>query len=413
MKRRRILELAVPGSVGLAGCASLRSSDSLDSAAENEDSESPSTDATASPQETPNTTFVHPDGAASNRGTRDEPLGSIQDALQEAKPGDTVHALPGRYHEVVKTVRPGKPDKPITITGPPDAVFIGGDETDNPEPLKIRHSHVQITGLTSDGLQNPNQPDNISSYARANITINPISRVSGDERPPTVSNVTITPHAVGNTLGPCIHLFFAETVEVGEFELIGPAGVAHFVFDEPGHDGEIVYIGTASRGWDQRWNGHVDRTRDVHLHHIDASAGHKHAELADAKLGTENVLVEYCTSVGSVGGQPAIHLGGKDGVARWNRIEESESVGILIGNWGGTDDRVPNGATENAVYGNRIRDSGVRSIAITDEVSAADQSHICGNDVQKGGPNQPEEACPEEVPDGNGVGHTGGDSPWK
>lgn len=413
MKRRRILELAALGSAGIAGCTGRRSNESPDTAAETEGTDDSPTDTTEAPQETPNTIFVHPDGAASNLGSRDDPVGSIQDALDAAEPGDTVHALPGRYHEVVKTVRPGEPDNPITITGPPDAVFIGGDETDKPEPLKIRHSHVQITGLTFDGLQNPNQPDDISSYARANITIDPVSRVSGDEQPPTVSDVTITPHAVGNTLGNCIHLFFAETVEVGEFELIGPSGVAHFVFDEPGHDGEIVYIGTASRGWEQRWNGYVDRTRNVHLHHIDASAGHKHAELADAKQGTENVLVEYCTSVDSVGGQPGIHLGGKGGVARWNKIEGSESVGIMIGNWGATDERVPDAATENAVYGNHVRGSGQRSIGITDEVSAADQGHICGNDVQKGGVSQSEEACPAEVPAGNGVGHTGGDSPWK
>jgi len=349
MNRRRFLHVVSLGSVGLAGCASRRSNETPDTPTEAGKTSTEPTRSTEPPREHPDTIFVHPDGTASNPGTRDAPLGTLQGALDVAEPGETVHALPGRYHEVVETVRAGEPENPITNTGPPDAVFIGGNETDKPEPLKIRHSHVQITGLTFDGLQNPDRPDDMSSYARANITVDPISRVEGDERPPTVSHVRITPHAVGNTLGNCIHLFFAEHVEVGEFELIGPAGVAHFVFDEPGHDGEIVYIGTASKGWEKRWGGHVDRTRDVHLHHIDASAGHKHAELADAKPGTENVLIEYCTSVNSVSGQPAIHLGGTEGVARWNRIEDSESVGIMIGNWGATDERVPDAATENAM----------------------------------------------------------------
>jgi hypothetical protein len=201
------------------------------------------------------------------------------------EPGQTIHALPGRYHEVVRTVRPGEPNKPITITGPPDAVFIGGDQTPKPEPMEIMHSHYRITGLTFDGLQDPSRSDELSSYAKANVSVDPIGRVSGDEKPPTVRDVVIKPHAVGNTRGNCIHVFFGDRIEVGEFKVHGPAGVSHFVFDEPGHDGEIVYIGTAEHGWYDRWNGHVDRTKNVHVHHIDNSAGYPHAEIADAKAG--------------------------------------------------------------------------------------------------------------------------------
>jgi hypothetical protein len=61
--------------------------------------------------------------------------------------------------ERVETVRPGTPEQLIVLTGPPEAVFVGSDETPLPEPLKIFHSHIHILGLTFDGLQNPDKPD--------------------------------------------------------------------------------------------------------------------------------------------------------------------------------------------------------------------------------------------------------------
>lgn len=355
--------------------------------------------------------YVAPDGATSGSGSREDPLRSIQHALEFAEPGETVHLLPGRYRERVATVRAGGPDAPITITGPPDAVYVGGGQSADPEPMKIRHSHVHVTGLTFDGLQNPDSPDDPDAYARSNLTVDPISRWHRDGPPPTVRDVKLLPHAVGNTLGPCMHVFFGENIEVGECRLLGPAGVAHFRFDQPGHDGEIVYIGTSQGGWEGRWNGHVDRTRNVHVHHIDASAGHPHAELADAKPGTEDVLIEYCTSAGSVGGQPGIHLGGTDGVARWNRIEDSESDGITVGNWGAESDATPDAATGSAVYGNHISGSEQKALRFTPDTSPDEQRVLCGNEVEAPADDDPTKTCPADLPSGDGVGHTGGDSP--
>lgn len=251
MNRRRFLQVATLGAGGLAGCAG---------GADTTRTPGPSpTGTTTAPRGDPDTIHVNPAGHPSNQGTVDAPLATIQGALEEAMPGETVQVRPGRYHEVVRTVRPGRPDDPITVTGPPEAVYVGGDETPKPEPFEIMHSHVRVTGLTFDGLQDPDDPDDIDSYAKANLSVDPIGRVEGDETPPIVSDVVLKPHAVGNTLGNCMHVFMADGVEVGECRVHGPAGVAHFVFDEPGHDGEFVYIGTAPHGWEDRWNGHVDR----------------------------------------------------------------------------------------------------------------------------------------------------------
>lgn len=419
--RRRFLEVASLSSAVLAGCTGTDDSgDSTptDTAITTPETEPPTPIDTASPtasptpRDHPDVIFVSPGGRDSNDGTVEAPLSSIQAGLERAQAGQTVHALPGRYHELVRTVRPGEPGKPITITGPPDAVFVGGDQTPNPEPMEIMHSHVHVTGLTFDGLQYPDRSDELSSYAKANVSVDPIGRVEEGEEPPYVSDVVISPHAVGNTRGNCIHVFFGDGVEVGEFRHAGPSGVAHFVFDEPGHDGEIVYIGTAPHGWEDRWGGRIDRTRNVHVHHIDASAGHKHAELADAKVGTEDVMVEYCTSVDTFSKQPAIHLGGENGIARWNRIEGANRNSITVGNWGSEYDEIPEAATGNAVYGNHISGSGGRSIHLTPEVDPDANGPFCGNTVEQPSPVDVERACPDDVPSGDGVGHTGGNSPW-
>lgn len=408
MRRRRYLKLGAAAVATTAGCAGNPS--------EAATSVGTSAGSTTS-RERPDTIFVSPSGSADGSGTKGEPLASIQGALERAHPGTTVHVLPGEYREFVKTIRGGTPEKPIEITGPPDAVYRGGQHPHpkkeaGARPMLLRHSHVHLTGLSFDGLYNPEKPDTLASYASQNVVVDSLTRVGAGGLPPKIRDVKVKPHTVGNTKGPCVHVFHSEDVEVGEFEVIGPAGVAHFVFANPGHDGEVVYIGTVGNGWRRRYGGHVGRPNNIHVHHIDNSAGYKHAEIADAKAGTSNVLIEYCTSVGNVSGQPAIHLGGVTGVARWNRVVSAERDGVVIGNHGTTYEQVSDAATKNAVYGNRIRKSGKNAIHITPDTTLKAQEYVCGNDIGTTGDGNPEKSCPAGVPTGDGVGHTGGQSPW-
>lgn len=444
MNRRTYLKSIAIGSPLIAGCAS---EPAPSTTTEKTGSSTPKTtlasthtltksptesgEKTDTPREDPNTIFVDSDhGSNDNRGTRDAPLGTIQEGLNRAHPGQTVYVLPGRYTDITKTVRNGASGEPITLTGPPDAVFHGGDgsgegeQAENFDPIEINHSHIHITGLTLDGLLDRENPDVLESYARANVQIMP--KYDGDGKPPLLNDIKVKPHAVGNTRGNCVHVFSAENVEVGEFELIGPAGIDHFVWEQPGHDGEVVYIGSAPNGWRKHFNEHVDRTRNVHVHHIDASAGYVHSEIADAKIGTTNVLIEYCTSVGAVsdrqtGGGAGLHLGGEFGVARWNVITRSSPMGIFVGNWGEPDERVPEAGTNNAVYGNRVEESfekftavnsEVKDIALSVEISEEDMIHYCGNEFDGSVDGNPGKPCPEGIPTRDGIGHLGGESPW-
>lgn len=445
MDRRRFLKFVAGSTPFIAGCASNPGEEPPTELPT--DVHTPTATFTASPTDpatttdaaepsstsraNPDTIFVDGDGGDDgNEGSRDAPLETIQAGLNRAHPGQTVYVLPGRYTSITKTVRDGAPGDPITITGPPEAVFHGGDgsegdeQAENFDPFEIYHSHIHITGLTFDGLMDRDNPDVLESYARANVMMRP--EYDGEGKPPRLNDIKVKPHAVGNTRGNCVHVFSSENVEVGEFKVIGPAGIDHFVWDQPGHDGEIVYIGAAPHGWDDLFNGHVDRTRNVHVHHIDATAGHVHSEIADAKLGTENILIEYCTTVGAVsdpqtGGGTGLHIGGENSIARWNVIKRSSPTGIFVGNWGEPDERVPNAGTNNSVYGNRVEgtfekftevNSDVKDIAISRELSEDDFTYYCGNAFDGDVDGDPGKPCPDDVPTTDGIGHLGGDSPW-
>lgn len=446
MRRRAFLSLLAAGTGTGAGCSSL------------EDPATPTSgtrpsSATASPRERPDTHFVAPDGRDTAPGTRERPLQSIQEGFERAHPGETIHALPGRYRERVGTVRAGAPAEPIVLTGPPEAVFVGGDETPRPEPLKILHSHVHVLGLTFDGLQNPEEPEKVSkdspggsSYAGGNIQVNPFSRDGRDEFPGYVRDVRVTPHAVGNVLGAMVNVFFAHDVEIGEFRVLGPGGLQHLKGDREGHNGEVVYLGTPP----DKFGGSgttvsgatVDESSDIHVHHVLNDEGHPHAELVDVKAGCSDVTIEYCTDRGGAAryvlpghdptSEAAFHLGGDDTTLRWCIVEGSHGQAVEIGSWGAANpedfeenkgfplpEAVRDAGRNNAVYGNRFLDHAGLAVrypradgTIPEEFGPSAQRAVCGNHVDGETDGTPTEHCPDSLPDTDTIGHLGGDSPY-
>lgn len=245
--------------------------------------------------------YVGPEGADENPGTKQSSLDSIQYALKRAKPGDTTQAQPGRYtpRGGVQTVRVGTAENPITITGPLDAVFNADG------PFEINHNHVHIRGLSFDGLHRPGSPDDPDSYSESILQINEsfFERInSGAHSPESVSeenylrDIVVKPHTVGNCRADFIKVHWSKNVEIGEFKVIGLAGMKYLKGDATGHNGEVVYFGNAA---DKSYP--VDATHDIHIHHIDNSEGHPRTELVDAKSGCYNVLIKYCTDAGGAG----------------------------------------------------------------------------------------------------------------
>lgn len=74
---------------------------------------------------------------------------TIQHALEKAAPGDTINLASGTYKQDLRTLRSGTQEKPITITGPEDAVMKGAGGA---RIIEINHSYITLTGFTVDGF---------------------------------------------------------------------------------------------------------------------------------------------------------------------------------------------------------------------------------------------------------------------
>lgn len=401
---------------------------------------------TDAPQENTKTWFVGPDGLDTNPGTRDEPLETIQAGLRQARPGDTVFVLPGEYFQDFQPIRDGTPDAPIEITGPRDAVIHGAGSRSDGIVVFNTHSHIHITGLTFDGLWRPDEPNDPNSYRDYLIW----TRAKTSEY---LTDVKIKPHAVGNARYSFIDFNMTNNVEVGEFEVIGPAGASYVVGDAVDHEGEIVYVGSppveARNLQEDGILDGADTSHNYHIHHIDNSAGYAHSELVNTKAGTYDVLVEYCTDGG--GGyvtdeatNASVAIAGHDSTVRWNDLQGSPlpdeaklpTHGVSI------DSGVPEYCTRedgpqqcvgfgNAIYGNQIKnfDDSTEKLTghavffegiwvnewrddVAPNVGPDDQKALCGNEYNGPTHSNPASSCSDEIPDGDGIGHTGGASPW-
>lgn len=425
--RRRFLRRGgVLAVAGVAGCTGRDAADTPGPGSNDEETK----------REHPNTIFVDTDGGQTASGTADDPLDSIQAALSAAAPGDTIHAKPGEYtsHVEIRDGEGGESGDPITITGPTDAVLKGGVDDRSP-PMRIESSHVHLKGMSIDGLIDPDHPDDPMSYA-----LSPLVHI----RPPRDSDeyledLVIAPHVMGNAYAHMVVAQRTRDAEIGPFRVTGLAG-ANYVLDEDAtekHVGEIVYLGTPPSAYEKDhypWE-EIDQTREIHVHHIDNSEGHPHSELVNTKLGTRNVLVEYCTDGGgSQNAEPwpeaSIRFQGQDATLRWNDLRDGLENGvILVGGGRGWlreryEERLGDEAewpvdpeaigTGHKVYGNRI--SGFGGTAMKLQHSAPDDNLICANEISGNilTHNQEEyrqkESCPARLPDSDGLGHTGGDT---
>jgi hypothetical protein len=437
MDRRRFLALGATGLGVVAGCAGRAETDTESGSGgtatssqtsrpteRSGETDSPTDSPTDTPRENPDTVFVDAEaGEAGAPGTADRPLDSIQRALERAEPGETVYARPGVYRELVRPSHGGEPGAPITLTGPPDAVLESHPDVYN--VVLIRHSHVHVTGLTIDGLENPDAPDDVDSYSDAQLV---------QARPPTstdeyLEDVVVAPHRIGNSQKSLVSLERTRNAEVGPFRVVGPAGTKYLLTDRAGHNGEIVYVGTSPSNLGTEWHPwtEYDQTSGIRVHHIDNSGGHGHSELVNTKLGTHDVTVEYCTDGGgsrNTEDSPAaaVRLQSFGATVRWCHLADGHGHGVEIASYKARDaqERTDDpseierrGGTDNAVYGNRIRGFDGKALAFeVDSQTQADQRHVCGNEYDGPTDGDPDADCDGAVPAGDGVGHTGGDSPW-
>lgn len=378
------------------------------------------------PTEGPRTIHVEA-GASSWRadGTADAPMPTISSALERATPGDTVAVAPGEYRESIAPTRGGLPGEPITITGPPDAVVRASD--DAYYPVLLQTSHVHLTGLSVDGLKDPDDPEELDAYAPSSLVqVRPVADT--DEY---VEDLVIAPHRIGNGRAALVNVERARNVEIGPFRVSGPAGTAYLLTDRQEHNGEVVYLGTSptnlgshSHPWTE-----YDRTSDVLVHHVDNAAGHHHSELVNTKLGTHDVTIEYCTDGGgSRNTEPwppaSVRFQSYAATVRWCDLRDGDGYGVEVAAYyadqrqrevdeADLTEAERRGGTDHSIYGNRV--TGFEAGAFAFPASPVGQTpavqrRFCGNDFEGSSPGDPGKSCGNDVPTGDGVGHTGGSS---
>lgn len=304
------------------------------------------------------TYYVNPGGGKVN---------SIQKAIDLAEPGDFIYLSAGIYYEDIQTKKDGKPNLPITITGPRDAVVVGRGKG---RVFEINHSYINLKGFTIDGQ--------FGAGTKASDFRDKLLYISGKQPKKGVTGLKVTEMAIQNAGGECVRLrYFAQNNEIGG-NTIRNCGIYDFRFSKKGKNGEGVYIGTAPEQLKDEKNPTDDKDESsnnwIHNNLINTQGN----ECVDIKESSEENLVESnsCT------GQKDPDSGGMDSrgnsnTFRNNNIFGNAGAGVRLGG-----DRKNDGINNN-VYSNSIKGNSKGGI----KFEKIPQGKICGNTMSanKGG----------------------------
>lgn len=426
MNRRGVLAAGLAAVTSLAGCSTSQN-DTSTSPTPGDPTATESASQTATAESKPETLVVSPNGADSNPGTSDAPIGSIQEALDRAEAGTTISLTSGVHTQgdpdrpVGITRRGGTPDNPIRIVGPRDAVVRGPETKLVSKPLfHITHSHVHLSGMTLDGLTKPGRSEDHRWYRRKLVDVSPPSWQ--DTYPDYLTDVKVMPRAAGNARGKLISSYRTNNLEIGGFEVIGPAGVEYYLGDADGYVlGAIVSLGRSSNNFGTShypWEG-PDESHNIHVHHILQQNDHAHTELVKFHAGNYDATVEYCTDTGGMT-RSAIRLAAGQSTVRWCILSNSPRNGVSVAVPAMKENdayeafsvipesRFP--ARNNAIHGNKLAGNADGGIGYSApewfETGPGYQRVICGNDTGDGS----EPPCSNDVPSGDGTGYSGGET---
>lgn len=347
-------------------------------------------------------------------GTEIAPFNHVQHALNVAEPGDTIWLKSGEYQQQFNTGGAGEPENPITLTGPQDAVVRASEPGET--MFSILHSHVHVTGLTFDGLVDPDRKwETEDAWADDILVTGPGPRYEDGVN--YIEDVVFEPHAVRNSAGGFVVIRRTRDSSFGDFEVTGPAGGAfHPDMSDPieGHWANIFQVGTSPKTIEKYmpWDS-LDRSRNIRIHNVDNSAGYHHSVFAIVQVGAEEITVEYCTDRNSGNensGQeqmPAVDIGGNNCVVRGNDLGDCRQ-GIVFGAWAPNDMATEsNWARNNDVYRNRLQTVS-RDAFVFDESSPEVQRTLCANrliGIDESEYSYATGDCGGDVPAVDGIGH--------
>lgn len=304
------------------------------------------------------------------------PKDSIQDALGEAQPGDTVVLGDGEYAQDFKSVRSGTPEKRITITGSRKAIVHGKSES---RMIQINHSYITLDGFTASGKNNDgSKMEDFVDKCIYIIGTNPPEaiRENGAEYESSLDGMIVSNMHITECGGECLRLrSFITNAEVVGNKIEG-CGRHDFAFQSTSVNGEAIYVGTSSNQWDDGKNSKAgpDLSKYIWIHEneIDSQGN----ECVDVKEGTTDVLVEY--NVCSDQRDPnsaCLDSRTDDIIFRYNEIVNCDGAGVRVG--GHQIDGKTYGLN-NEVYGNIFSDTTQSSV----KIETGDDHNLCENECK-------------------------------
>jgi hypothetical protein len=306
--------------------------------------------------------FVNPSGSDDNDGlTPDTPFETIQHALDVAQPSDTIHLAPATFEQNVVTVRDGRPDAPITITGTSESIINGSE---GERIFQVFHDYITLQGFTIDGRRSDNNEDSREGYW------NKLLYIVGQEPQSGVIGLRLLNMNFRNAGGECVRLrYFVQYSEIA-YSTFKNCGIYDFRLDNGGKVGEGIYVGTSSEQWEENPTNEPDATAYnwIHHNHFETYGN----ECVEMKEGTHDNIVEYniCTQQQD---DDSAGIGSRgNNLIRYNEIYENRGAGIRLG--GHEVDGTQYGGI-NYVYGNFIYDNQEGGI----KVEVEQKGIICGN----------------------------------
>lgn len=311
------------------------------------------------------------------------PRDSIQAALDQAQPGDTLVLGAGTYAQDMVSVRDGQPGAPITITGPREAVLNGRDSG---RIIEINHAYIALDGFTVDGARG-------SAHSEKLIYV--LNRRAGAP----LLGLKITNMAIRNAGGECIRLrYLVQRAEIAG-NAVGPCGLNDFpggVWAGGSKNGEGLYMGTAPEqlGDGKNPDSRPDETSDNWVHHNAFNT--QGNECVDIKEHASRNLVEHNDCTGQRDPDSAgFDARGSGNIFRLNRSYYNAGAGVRLGGDGASD------GTTNDVYGNELFGNGAGGIKFQRD----GQGRVCDNTGGQanvavgtyGSRYQPGASCPAEV----------------
>jgi hypothetical protein len=214
-------------------------------------------------------------GSDTAEGTEAAPLGTIQQAMDRARPGTVIHLAAGTYNENVVTRANGLPGARIVVQGPASgtATLFGTNHV-----MAIKNSYYTLRGFAIDGQERVEEryppsawPTQVSQIAKFKASVAPLVNndrliyIDSGSSLAGVTGTVIDRMTLTGAGGECVRIRDNATNNIVENSVIRYCGMYRratagvFAY----HNGEGVYIGTSPKSTalsnykDDQSNGNV------------------------------------------------------------------------------------------------------------------------------------------------------------